>query len=325
MCLCHVRSPRLNWRWAVPPHTRQSGVVWPHMRWYMLCLWFFPCSVATSALSPTLSGPVLRDTARLSQRYPPIARCGVFGVSTWPIGCDTPSSFSERFPLESMRSGGAIPPHQRGISAILAWYPMKTRQNVCDTPPLRYDLERVLRDMGGYLALGRWGPTSPQFAFPNHAKGLKTEHSTLWRDPSGCGFAVVSAHLPKLWKASPTSHTSSTHSNHCFAQVPTEDVRSKEEGTKTKSILDPIRILLDHLLEGPNGHRQKGHREKHPENTLNIPWKCPENTLKTPWKCPEIHDFQYFLPSPLCGVWPLHPSKFGEVVQKWFKTDPNLI
>ena len=38
-----------------------------------------------------LSGPVLRDTARLSQRYPPIARYGVFGVSTWPLGCDTPS------------------------------------------------------------------------------------------------------------------------------------------------------------------------------------------------------------------------------------------
>ena len=46
-----------------------------------------------------LSGPVLRDTARLSQRYPPIARYGVLGVSTWRIGCDTPSPFSERFPL----------------------------------------------------------------------------------------------------------------------------------------------------------------------------------------------------------------------------------
>ena len=29
---------------------------------------------------------------------------------------------------------------------------MKTRQKACDTPPLRYYLERVLRDMGGYLA-----------------------------------------------------------------------------------------------------------------------------------------------------------------------------
>ena len=58
----------------------------------------------------SLSGPVLRDTASLSQRYPHIARHGVFGVSTWPIGCNTPSPFSERSPLESMRSGGAIPP-----------------------------------------------------------------------------------------------------------------------------------------------------------------------------------------------------------------------
>ena len=39
--------------------------------------------------SPFGFAPVLRDTARLSQRYPPIARYGVFGVSTWPIGCDT--------------------------------------------------------------------------------------------------------------------------------------------------------------------------------------------------------------------------------------------
>ena len=31
-------------------------------------------------------------------------------------------------PLESMRSGGAIPPLKRGISAILAQYPLKTRQ-----------------------------------------------------------------------------------------------------------------------------------------------------------------------------------------------------
>ena len=50
------------------------------------------CPRDTSQGIPTtkLSGPVLRDTARLSQRYPPIARYGVFGVSTWPIRCDTP-------------------------------------------------------------------------------------------------------------------------------------------------------------------------------------------------------------------------------------------
>ena len=83
-----------------------------------------------------LSGPVLRDTARLSQRYPPIARYGVFGVSTWPIGCDTPSPFSERFPLGEHAKWrcDTPPPPKRGISAILAQYPMKTRQNACDTP-----------------------------------------------------------------------------------------------------------------------------------------------------------------------------------------------
>ena len=42
------------------------------------------------ARKKNLSGPVLRDTARLSQRSPPIARYGVFGVSTWPIECDIP-------------------------------------------------------------------------------------------------------------------------------------------------------------------------------------------------------------------------------------------
>ena len=77
-----------------------------------------------------LSGPILRDTARLSQRYPPIARHGVFCVSTCPTGCDTPSPFFDRFPLGEH----AKCPHKRGISAMLARYPLKTRQNTCDTP-----------------------------------------------------------------------------------------------------------------------------------------------------------------------------------------------
>ena len=87
------------------------------------------CTPVKGTPCSTLSGPVLRDTASLSQRYPPIARYGVFSVSTWPIGCDTPPPpFLRVSPLESMRSGGAIPPPKRGISAILARYPMKTRQ-----------------------------------------------------------------------------------------------------------------------------------------------------------------------------------------------------
>ena len=37
--------------------------------------------------------PTLRYTARLSQRYPPIARYGAFGVSAWLLGCDAPPPF----------------------------------------------------------------------------------------------------------------------------------------------------------------------------------------------------------------------------------------
>ena len=100
------------------------------------------------------NGPVLRDTARLSQRYPPIACYGAFGVSTWPIGCDTPSLFSERLPLgEHAKWRCDTTPNKRGISVILARYPMKTRQNACDTPPGCY-LERLLHDMGGISELG---------------------------------------------------------------------------------------------------------------------------------------------------------------------------
>ena len=123
---------------------------------------------------PLYSGPdlVMSDTARLSQRCPPIAHYGFIGVWTWPIECDTPSPFLSISPVENdvMRSGGAIPPHNKrvangtaghrswtfgtpkpdrlqsseksgfgqslaafGISAILAQYHMKTRQNGCDT------------------------------------------------------------------------------------------------------------------------------------------------------------------------------------------------
>ena len=89
-------------------------------------------SVITTHLS--LSGPVLRDTARLSQRYTPIAHYGVFSVSTWPIGCDTPSALCGRLPCGEHAKWRCDTPLQRGISAILERYPMKTRQKACDTP-----------------------------------------------------------------------------------------------------------------------------------------------------------------------------------------------
>ena len=97
-----------------------------------------------------LSGPVLRDTARLSQRYPPIARYGVFAVSTWPIGCDTPSPFSQHFPLGEHASGVAIPPPTKGVS-------FEDKTNGCDNPLCDTFSKRYCATWGG---ISHWAAKS---------------------------------------------------------------------------------------------------------------------------------------------------------------------
>ena len=79
------------------------------------------------------------------------------------------------------------PPHRRGISALLARYHMKTRQ-MGAIPPLRYYLEKVLRDMGG---VSRTGPLSPSVTgwaqglrFPGVVPANQTEESEV-REFSG--------------------------------------------------------------------------------------------------------------------------------------------
>ena len=76
-----------------------------------------------------LSGPVLCDTARLSQRYPLLRSMGFLVSQHGQLGAIPPPPFLSVSPLKSMRSGGAIPPPpQKGISAILARYHRKTRR-----------------------------------------------------------------------------------------------------------------------------------------------------------------------------------------------------
>ena len=82
-----------------------------------------------------LSGPVLRDTARLSQRCPRIARCGGFLVSQHgQLGAIPPPPFLSVSPLESMRSGGAMPPPQKGYLGDTCAIPYENKANGCDTP-----------------------------------------------------------------------------------------------------------------------------------------------------------------------------------------------
>ena len=88
---------------------------------------------------------------------PSIARYGVSGVSTWQIGCDTPSPFSERFPFgEHAKWRCDTPLDRKGISAILARYSMKTRQMGAIPPSAILSRKGIASDMagGGYLALG---------------------------------------------------------------------------------------------------------------------------------------------------------------------------
>ena len=95
-------------------------------------------------------------TTRLSQRYPPIARYGVFGVSTWTIGRDTPSPFSERFPCGEHAKWKCDTPPQKGYLSDTGAIPYENKAKRVRYPPLRYYLERVLRGRG----VSRTGPLS---------------------------------------------------------------------------------------------------------------------------------------------------------------------
>ena len=87
---------------------------------------------------------------------PPDCALWGFGVSTWPIGCDTPSPFSERFPLGEHAKWrcDTPPPRKRGISAILARYPMKTRQMGAIPPSAILSRKGIAR----YGGVSRTGP-----------------------------------------------------------------------------------------------------------------------------------------------------------------------
>ena len=88
---------------------------------------------------------ILRDYLSDS---PVLRAMRVFGVSTWPMGCDTPSPFSERFPLgEHAKWRCDTPPHK----AILARYHMRSKKGAI--PPLRFHLKKVSRNMGGGVSL----------------------------------------------------------------------------------------------------------------------------------------------------------------------------
>ena len=59
----------------------------------------FPGSFWKCFLEFLPEGGMPRDCLSDTPLRPPVARSWLFGVSTWPIRCTTPSRFSEGFPL----------------------------------------------------------------------------------------------------------------------------------------------------------------------------------------------------------------------------------
>ena len=84
-----------------------------------------------------LSGPVLRDTARLSQRYPPSPRATGFVVSPHgQLGAIPPPPFLSVSPLQSIREVEVRypPPPQKGYLSDACAIPYENKANGCDTP-----------------------------------------------------------------------------------------------------------------------------------------------------------------------------------------------
>ena len=133
-----------------------------------------------------LSGPVLRDTARLSQRYPPIARYGVFGVSTWPTGCDTPPPFSERFPIGEHSKWRCDTPPQKGYLSDTCTIPFENKANGCDSPLCDTISKRYCAIWG----VSRTGPLST-----HRELGLSNLYA---EDPfnSFCGYSLCAFSAP---------------------------------------------------------------------------------------------------------------------------------
>ena len=82
----------------------------------------------------------------------PLLRAMGFLVSQLgQLGAIPPPPFLRVSPLESMRSGGAIPPPEKGYLSDTCAIPYENKANGCDTPlSTGYCVIR-----GGYLALGR--------------------------------------------------------------------------------------------------------------------------------------------------------------------------
>ena len=110
------------------------------------------------------SAPVFDPNPPRPFARPRLLRAVGFSVSQHgQLGAIPPPPFLSVSPLESMRSGGAIPPPQKGYLSDTGAIPY---ENNCQAkwvryPPLRYYLERVLQAIWG--GISHWAAKCPTF------------------------------------------------------------------------------------------------------------------------------------------------------------------
>ena len=95
------------------------------------------------------------------------------------VGAIPPPPFVSVSPLESMRSGGAIPPLKRGISAILTRYRMKTRQMGAIPPSAILSRKGIAR----YGGVSRTGPLRTGALGGGCSCDTPATHSELRNEP----------------------------------------------------------------------------------------------------------------------------------------------
>ena len=98
-------------------------------------------------MADRLSGPVLRDTGRLSQRYPLLRAMGFWVSQHDQFSAIPPPPFAEPFPLGEHAQWRCNTPTKWVSQRYLRNTTWKQGNRV-RYPPLRYYLEKVLRDMG---------------------------------------------------------------------------------------------------------------------------------------------------------------------------------
>ena len=87
-----------------------------------------------------------------------------FGVSTWPIGCDTPSPFSEPFPHGEHAKWGCDTPPQKGYLSDTCAIPYENKANGCDTSLCDTISKRYCAIWGGISHWAAKGETPPKLS-----------------------------------------------------------------------------------------------------------------------------------------------------------------